>query len=181
MRVAGVVGIEFIARGERYCFIMSLHPALHHSLLYTGRIWSLIFFSSPSPTISSSAHGAGSGPWQVALSLMEHSPPTFVDGRFVINMSCTSPGDSMSSPIHGSSPSLSSPRRVSHLSHVSSCANQSLPSMSTSCKCPVQQPLTILLKSPNRLAHRRSDGSLMNVLELGRITSLRCVLFRCVL
>ncbi|OAX32735.1 hypothetical protein K503DRAFT_776346 [Rhizopogon vinicolor AM-OR11-026] len=150
MRVAGVVGLEFIAR---------------------GRIWSLTFFSSPSPTISSNAHSAGSGPWQVALSLMEHSSPTFVDGRLVINVSCTSSGDSVSSPIHGSSPSLFPPRRVSHLSHVSSSAHQSIPSMSTSCKCPAQQPLTILLKSPNRLAHRRSDGSLMNVLELGRITS----------
>ncbi|KAG1750617.1 uncharacterized protein EDB91DRAFT_1023178, partial [Suillus paluster] len=68
MRVAGVVGVEFIAR---------------------GRIWSLTFFTSPSPSPSSSspsARAAGSGPWQVALCLMEHSPPTFVNGRLTIDV-----------------------------------------------------------------------------------------------
>ncbi|KAG1750619.1 uncharacterized protein EDB91DRAFT_1108438 [Suillus paluster] len=63
MRVAGVVCVEFIAR---------------------GRIWLLTFFTSPSPSPSSSSlsvRAAGSGSWHVALCLIEHNRPTFVNGR----------------------------------------------------------------------------------------------------
>ncbi|KAG2136793.1 hypothetical protein BD769DRAFT_384581 [Suillus cothurnatus] len=137
MRVAGVVGVEFIAR---------------------GRIWSLTFFSSPSPSPSSSSLStrAGSGPWQVALGLMEHSPPTFVDGRLVIEtfspLSSSIP-DSLSSesslPTHQSYPPLPS---------------TPVPTSPTQ----VKPPVVIRLKSTNQLAHRTSDGSVFSVLELGR-------------
>ncbi|KAG2124230.1 hypothetical protein DEU56DRAFT_917103 [Suillus clintonianus] len=136
MRVAGLVGVEFIAR---------------------GRIWSLTFFSSPSPSPSSSSRGAGSGPWQVALGLMEHSPPTFVDGRLVIDvfrpLSSSIPdllSSEPSSPVHSIYPSLVSTPVPNSPTH------------------PVKSPLVIPLRSTNRLAHRTSDESVFSVLELGR-------------
>jgi hypothetical protein len=153
MRVAGVVGVEFIARGE--CPLISFLVVL---IPFVGRIWSLTFFSSPSPSPSSRplSTRAGSGPWQVALGLMEHSPPTFVDGRLVIEtfspLSSSIP-DSLSSesssPTHQSYPSLPS---------------TPVPTSPTQAKPPV----VIRLKSTNQLAHRTSDGSVFSVLELGR-------------
>ncbi|KAG1744743.1 hypothetical protein EDB19DRAFT_1694103 [Suillus lakei] len=142
MRVAGLVGVEFIAR---------------------GRIWSLTFFSSPSPSPTSSplcTRGAGRGPWQVALSLMEHSPPTFVDGRLVIDVFRPS-SNAASSQI----PDLLS-------SESSSPANSRYPPLvstpvPTSPTHPTKPPLAISLRSTNRLAHRTSDGSVFGVLELG--------------
>ncbi|KAG0695556.1 hypothetical protein DFH29DRAFT_265240 [Suillus ampliporus] len=129
MRVAGVVGVEFIAR---------------------GRIWSLTFFSSPSLSPSPSARGAGSEPWQVALSLMEHSPPTFVDGRLVIDVFRLS---SVSSNPSSHQPRVSTPTSPTH---------------------PAKPPLTIPLRSSNRLAHRPSDGSVFSALELWRVTGPTC-------
>ncbi|KAG1774576.1 hypothetical protein EV702DRAFT_517518 [Suillus placidus] len=131
MRVAGLVGVEFIAR---------------------GRIWSLTFFSSPSPSPSCgplSTRDAGSGPWQVALSLMEHSPPTFVDARLVIDV--FRPPSSSTSDVSSGSPSPTLP-------------STPVPTSPTHVKPPVVIPL----QSPNRLAHRTSDGSVFGVLELGR-------------
>lgn len=135
MRVAGVVGVEFIAR---------------------GRIWSLIFFSSPSPSPSSgslSTRSAGTGPWQVALGLMEHSPPTFIDGRLVIDV-CR--------PISSSIPDSSESSSPAH-SRYPSLPSTPVPTSPTQAKPPV----AIRLQSKNRLAHRTSDGSVFNVLELG--------------
>ncbi|KAG0695535.1 hypothetical protein DFH29DRAFT_1030111, partial [Suillus ampliporus] len=147
MRVAGVVGVEFIAR---------------------GRIWSLTFFSSPSLSPSPSARGAGSGPWRVALSLMEHSPPTFVDGRLVIDVFRPS---SVSSPMPDLL-SLTSPVPDSPSRNPSSY--QSRASTSTSSTHPAKPPLTNPLQSSNRLAHRPSDGSVFSALELGRVTGPTC-------
>jgi hypothetical protein len=137
MRVAGVVGVEFIAR---------------------GRIWSLTFFSSPSPSPSSRplSTRAGSGPWQVALGLMEHSPPTFVDGRLVIETF---------SPLSSSIPdSLSSESSSPTTQSYPSLPSTPVPTSPTQAKPPV----VIRLKSTNQLAHRTSDGSVFSVLELGR-------------
>ncbi|KAG2338326.1 hypothetical protein BDR05DRAFT_705223 [Suillus weaverae] len=135
MRVVGLVGVEFIAR---------------------GRIWSLTFFSSPSPSPSCgplSTRDAGSGPWQVALSLMEHSPPTFVDARLVIDVF---------RPQSSSIPDLIS-------SESSSSTNPSLPSTPVpTSPTHAKPPVVIPLQSANRLAHRTSDGSVFSVLELGR-------------
>ncbi|KAG2158767.1 uncharacterized protein EDB93DRAFT_1120092 [Suillus bovinus] len=136
MRVAGLVGVEFIAR---------------------GRIWSLTFFSAPSPSPLSSSHpnhGAGSGPWQVALSLMEHSPPTFVDGRLVIDVS---------RPLSSSIPdSLSSESFSPTNSRHPSLLSTPVPTSPTHARPPVVIPL----RSTNRLAHRTSDGGVFSVLEL---------------
>lgn len=152
MRVAGVVNVEFIARGERSLILFS------SSLILAGRIWSLTFFSLPSPSSFSSSlttRGAGIGPWRVALSLMEHSPSTFVDGRLVIDVFCPRsssisnlPSES-SSPAHSKYPSLPS-------TPVSTSPTQAKP------------PVEIPLQSASRLAHRTSDGCVFNVLDLGR-------------
>lgn len=138
MRVAGLVNVEFIAR---------------------GRIWSLTFFSPPSPSSfpnSLSTRGAGIGPWRVALSLMEHSPPTFVDGRLVIDVFCPRsssishlPSSEPSSPAHSRYPSLPS---------------TPVPASPIQAKPPIEIPL----QSACRLAHRTSDGCVFNVLDLGR-------------
>ncbi|KAG1895316.1 uncharacterized protein F5891DRAFT_674503 [Suillus fuscotomentosus] len=138
MRVAGLVGVEFIAR---------------------GRIWSLTFFSSPSPSpfsSSPSTHGAGSGPWQVALSLMEHSPPTFVDGRLIIDVFRP-----LSSSI---SDLLSSESSSPAHSRYSSLPSTPVPTSPTQAKPSVIIPF----RSTNRLAHRTPDGSVFSVFELGR-------------
>lgn len=133
MRVAGLVGVEFIAR---------------------GRIWSLTFFSPPSTSPSSlSTRGAGSGPWQVALSLMEHSPPTFVDARLVIDV------------FHPLSSSILD--SVSY--ELSSPARPPLPSIPVPTSPTRTKPSVVIpLRSTTRLAHRTSDGSVFSVLELGR-------------
>lgn len=135
MRVAGLVNVEFIAR---------------------GRIWSLTFFSPPPSPSSLSTRGAGSRPWQVALSLMEHSSPTFVDGRLVIDVFCprlSSIPDLLSSE---SSPPAHSKYR--------SLPSTPVPTSPTHAK----PPMVIPLQSASRLAHRTSDGSVFSVLELGR-------------
>lgn len=137
MRVAGVVGVEFIAR---------------------GRIWSLTFFSSPSPSPSSSSlstRSAGSGPWQVALGLMEHSPPTFIDGRLVIDVFRPLPSSIPDLPSESSSPAHS---------RYPSLPSTPVPTSPTQAKPPV----VIRLQSKNRLARRTSDGSVFSMLELGR-------------
>lgn len=136
MRVAGLVNVEFIAR---------------------GRIWSLTFFSLPSPSSFSSSlttRGAGIGPWRVALSLMEHSPPTFVDGRLVIDVFCPR-SSSISLPSESSSPAHS---------RYPSLPSTPVPTSPTQAKPPVEIPL----QSASRLAHRTLDGCVFNVLDLGR-------------
>ncbi|KAG2354042.1 hypothetical protein BDR07DRAFT_1431064, partial [Suillus spraguei] len=125
MRVAGLVGVEFIAR---------------------GRIWSLTFFSPPSTSPSSLST-------RVALSLMEHSPPTFVDARLVIDV------------FHPLSSSILD--SVSY--ELSSPARPPLPSIPVPTSPTRTKPSVVIpLRSTTRLAHRTSDGSVFSVLELGR-------------
>lgn len=151
MRVAGVVNVEFIARGERSLILFS------SSLILAGRIWSLTFFSLPSPSSFSSSlttRGAGIGPWRVALSLMEHSPPTFVDGRLVIDVFCPRSSSISDSPSESSS--------LAH-SRYPYLLSTPVPTSPTQAKPPVEIPL----QSASRLAHRTSDGCVFNVLDLG--------------
>lgn len=108
---------------------------------------------------------------------MERSPPTFVDGRLVIEVCHRTSGASASPPTPDLLPSLSSTRRDSHPKHPLSPSHLSLASISTSSTRPAKSHLVIPLRSQNRLAHRPSDESVLNLLELGRVISPRCVLF----
>ncbi|KAH7906555.1 hypothetical protein BJ138DRAFT_1162354 [Hygrophoropsis aurantiaca] len=89
MRVAGRVGVEFIAR---------------------GRIWSITFFSAPAstPTIT----GKAVGTWQVALSLLDHSPPTHIDSRLLIEAASTNESSSSTSASASPPPPTSPPPLV---------------------------------------------------------------------
>ncbi|KAG8220570.1 hypothetical protein J3R82DRAFT_3303 [Butyriboletus roseoflavus] len=136
MRVSGRVSVEFIAR---------------------GRIWSLTFFSPLSTTHTTV------GIWQVALCLLEHSPPTFIDSRLVIDL--PPPSSILStSPANASQPSdlisLSPPP-----DHSSSSTARSLPPPSPpllnkfKSKSKAPQSVEVRLKNVNRLAYRASDTS----------------------
>jgi len=142
MLVSGKVGIEFIAR---------------------GRIWSLTFFSPSSTTNTTTA-----GVWQVALCLLEPSPPTYVNSRLIFTLppsssklsvvhpntsevtdliSLTPPLDDLSNPVPRSPP-LSSSAPLSDRSKSKSKAPQTF---------------EVRLKSSNRLTSRSSDTFLRAV------------------
>ncbi|KAG9308577.1 hypothetical protein JVU11DRAFT_11681 [Chiua virens] len=135
MRVSGRVSVEFIAR---------------------GRIWSLTFFSSPSTPNTTV------GMWQVALCLLEHSPPTFIDSRLVIDLpppsSILSTSSNMSrsndlislSPPPDDSSSPSAPRFPTPPSPS--------PSNKTKSKSKSPQSIQVRLKSTYRLAYRASNS-----------------------
>ncbi|KAH7929845.1 hypothetical protein BV22DRAFT_1029027 [Leucogyrophana mollusca] len=87
MRVSGRVGVEFIAR---------------------GRIWSLIFFStSPSSSTAPGRLKKSGGSWHVAITLLEHSPPTYLDSQLIIEEPTpqVAPSTSLSNPIAAASSS----------------------------------------------------------------------------
>ncbi|KAH7883440.1 hypothetical protein F5I97DRAFT_1930998 [Phlebopus sp. FC_14] len=152
MRVGGRVNVEFIAR---------------------GRIWSLTFFSAPWSGSSVATSNKAAGSWQVALCLLEHSPPTFIDSRLVFTLPPppqppSSVPDLISlSPSHSeSSGSTSASTGTSggnnnnnnNSNHHSSRSNKR-PSPSTSKTTPKTNPpsppsLQLRLKHTHRLAYR---------------------------
>lgn len=115
---------------------------------FPGRIWSLTFFSPPSTTRTAV------GMWQVALCLLEHSPPTFIDSRLVIDIPPTSPNASQASDLISLSPPPSDP---------SSPAARSPPppspplSNKSKSKSKAPQNIEVRLKSGYRLAYRASN------------------------
>ncbi|KAJ3561838.1 hypothetical protein NP233_g9949 [Leucocoprinus birnbaumii] len=72
MMIAKNITIEFIARTTK-----TQLPSF-----FTGRMWKLAFFVVPENGDARSGRRPGS--WCVSLSLMEHSPPTWVDSRVLI-------------------------------------------------------------------------------------------------
>ncbi|EIW80130.1 hypothetical protein CONPUDRAFT_82499 [Coniophora puteana RWD-64-598 SS2] len=109
MRIGGRAGVEFIAR---------------------GRIWSLMFFATPpTPHLATSQT---TGPWQVALSLLEHSPATPVDSRLVIEP-FRKPSSKPSTP---TSPNPPSSDRKTPPSESDSPAPTSRPSSGLSLQMP---------------------------------------------
>ncbi|KIK93952.1 hypothetical protein PAXRUDRAFT_482147 [Paxillus rubicundulus Ve08.2h10] len=137
MRISGRVSVEFIAR---------------------GRIWSLTFFSAPStgPSIASKAVGT----WQVALCLLEHSPPTFIDSRLVVDISPPS-----SNPLEVNDLILLSPSPPEATSNSPGRPPASLvpspPQVSTRFKSKFKsrapRTIEVRLKSTYRLAYRSSN------------------------
>ncbi|KAF8551534.1 hypothetical protein OG21DRAFT_1512617 [Imleria badia] len=128
MRVSGRVNVEFIAR---------------------GRIWSLTFFSPPSTTRTAV------GMWQVALCLLEHSPPTFVDSRLVIDLpppsSNLSANASQASDLISLSPPPDDPSSPAARSPPPSSPT---PSQKSKSKSKAPQTIEVRLKSTYRLAYR---------------------------
>lgn len=151
MRVSGRVSVEFIARGM-------IPPQLGCSQLtrsFPGRMWSLTFFSPPSTTRTAV------GMWQVALCLLDHSPPTFVDSRLVIDLPPSS-SNLPTSPTNASQASdlisLSPPPDHSSSSPARSPPPPSPPLSSRfKSKSKAPQSIEVRLKSSHRLAYRASN------------------------
>ncbi|KAH7919798.1 hypothetical protein BV22DRAFT_1022361 [Leucogyrophana mollusca] len=141
MRVAGRVGVEFIAR---------------------GRIWSVTFFSAPAsaPSIA----GKTVGTWQVALSLLDHSPATHIDSRLVIDAPSRSEPEPSSSSVDlpaatpTSPPSPSRPPGTYPPPPRRSSFGPKFPSTSKSKSKSSLPPIEVRLKSNSnfRLAYRSS-------------------------
>lgn len=120
---------------------------------FLGRIWSLTFFSPPSTTRTAV------GMWQVALCLQEHSPPTFVDSRLVIDLPPPSSNVSTANaPQANDLISLSPPPN-----DPSSPAARSPPPFSrtpphkSKSKSKALETIEVRLKSTYRLAYRASN------------------------
>ncbi|KAJ3754496.1 hypothetical protein EV360DRAFT_86783 [Lentinula raphanica] len=79
MRVSGEVGLEFIARG-----MSQLYPAAIHASYVSpqGRLWRLALCVADRRR--SRHRGPTPGGWCIVLSLLENSPPTWIDSRLVI-------------------------------------------------------------------------------------------------
>ncbi|KAF9218751.1 hypothetical protein BS17DRAFT_719734 [Gyrodon lividus] len=130
MRISGRVSLEFIAR---------------------GRIWSLTFFSAPAT--GSPIAGKAVGSWQVALCLLEHSPPTFIDSRLVVDIS-PQPSDLLEvNDLISLSPP---PLEASSGSPASLSPSPTTKSKSKS-KSKAPQTIEVRLKSAHRLAYRSSN------------------------
>ena len=137
MRVSGRVSVEFIARG--------MIPLLSHcsrlTLSLPGRIWSLTFFSPP-PTTRTAV-----GMWKVALCLLEHSPPTFVHFRLIIDL--PPPSSDLSAPAASAS-------RTSDLISLSPPLSPT-PSHKSKSKFKAPETIEVALESKYRLAYRASN------------------------
>ena len=131
MRVSGRVSVEFIARG-----MSPLSSPARSRLTPLSQVayGPSPFFSRPSTT-----HTAA-GIWHVALSLLEHSPPTFVDSRLIIDT------PSPQSELVSLSPSLGD--------QCGPAVRPSLPSHSKSKS--KSKPAEVRLKTDSRLAYRAS-------------------------
>lgn len=141
MRVSGRVNVEFISRGIISPFVSSPDRSrLARSSL--GRIWSLTFFSPP-PTTRTAV-----GMWQIALCLLEHSPPTFIDSRLMIDL----PPSPSNASQAGDLISLSPPP-----DDAGSSVAQSPPSNKSKPTSKAPEPIQVRLKSTHRLAYRASD------------------------
>lgn len=83
MRISKEINLEFIAR---------------------GRLWSFKFFvvQAHDARVDRNRQAPPVGTWALALSLMEHSPPTWIDSRLVIEEARPVPPDPSTSP--GSAP-----------------------------------------------------------------------------
>lgn len=122
-----------------------------HSHL-SGRIWSLTFFSPPATTRTAV------GTWQVALCLLEHSPPTFIDSRLVIDLppplsNLSSADGSQASDLISLSPPPEDPSSPA----TRSFPHSSPPSHKSKSKSKASQTIDVRLKSTYRLAHRASN------------------------
>ncbi|KAH0825820.1 hypothetical protein J3R83DRAFT_8827, partial [Lanmaoa asiatica] len=149
MRVSGRVSVEFIARGVTSLFVAS-SGCSRLARSFPGRIWSLTFFSPPSTTRTAV------GMWQVALCLLEHSPPTFIDSRLVIDL----PPPSSNLPTPQTSDLISlSPLPDDPGSSATRLPPPPSPPLSSKSKSKSKAPQTIevRLKSVYRLAHRASN------------------------
>ncbi|KAF9236019.1 hypothetical protein BU15DRAFT_77426 [Melanogaster broomeanus] len=134
IRVSGRVSVEFIAR---------------------GRIWSLTFFSTPST--GSSITGKAVGAWQVALCLLEHSPPTFIDSRLVVDtppQSSVSPTPASPSEVNDLTSLLPPPPEAPSNSPVRLAASPApSPPTKSKSKSKTLQTIEVRHKSVHRLAH----------------------------
>ena len=100
MVVSKQVGLEFIARSECCTFFSFWFLKIHG----VDRMWRLEFLIVPETGLDHYRPGS----WCIALSLLETSPPTWIDSRLIIPEATSPPSDKHSD--HGNTPVSASSR-----------------------------------------------------------------------
>ncbi|KAL4068763.1 hypothetical protein V8B97DRAFT_2008696 [Scleroderma yunnanense] len=87
MRAVGRVSVEFIASGNITQWL-STSLAYMSGLIYcTGRMWCITFFNTDAPCLNGTRGKFRSGgTWHVMVTLLESSPPTYLDAQLVIEV-----------------------------------------------------------------------------------------------
>ncbi|THH18334.1 hypothetical protein EW146_g2643 [Bondarzewia mesenterica] len=99
----------FIAKFELVHFQLRMRVSkrVEAEFIAKGRLWCLSFFISPN-----GAHGYRPGSWLISLTLLEHSPPTWIDSRLIVAEPSRPQTTSVSND-SSSSPFPSTPSRLS--------------------------------------------------------------------
>ncbi|KAG5641831.1 hypothetical protein DXG03_004134 [Asterophora parasitica] len=90
MLISKRIDLDFIARGM-WLALLSLDSTSH---ILPARMWRLEF----SIVQTAQHHGPRQGSWCISLSLLEHSPPTWIDSRLIIPEAAPLIAESPSSP-----------------------------------------------------------------------------------
>jgi hypothetical protein len=77
MSVSGKITFEFIARGL-YLYLPCCATTKLNAMSHAGRLWCLKFYAT------SEKRTKALGPWAISLSIVNPSPPTWLDSRIVI-------------------------------------------------------------------------------------------------
>lgn len=134
MNISKDVKLEFIARGK--CG-KSMGMAIYLSH-YLGRLWLLRFIVVKQNDRRTGFHYQLPGTWAVTLSLLEHSPPTAIDSRLLIE----EPQDS--------------DRALSE--HLRDSSTPSTPTSSRSGRTTPKPTISLRLKSSSHLAPRQGHN-----------------------
>ncbi|ESK86122.1 hypothetical protein Moror_9312 [Moniliophthora roreri MCA 2997] len=128
MKVSKEVGVEFIARGRMWklAFCVSQKDHVHHTIPRTGT-------------------------WYIQLSLLENSPPTWIDSRILIpdaSLNVPPPGDSSLLDIDSQpSPSTPVPASTSFFGSLAGRASQPKPKPTISLRLQARDQLSAANKS----------------------------------